>query len=184
MPNVEPASNGLGIDIARVLVYDLLLGLHDGTSLALVVNSNNFTAELELATLAGDRERLQEGHLALPIDDTTAVKGGHPGNGISALVAEEIHDFLIGVLEGCGRTPRLAHCINTREKREHVRKIIGYVGNILKSGCSSCCSQATHQSLVLHPNTSEAENVRRGSEARQPCSQCCWQKEENPSSTS
>lgn len=77
-----------------------MLGLNDGARLALVIDSDDFVPELELATLARGREGLQYGELALAIDSMAVVQVGHTGNVDGLLARIEISDLLVGELEG------------------------------------------------------------------------------------
>jgi hypothetical protein len=50
------------------------LGVHNGSSLALIPDTDNLVAKLELAALRSGREGLQESDLALTIEDPARVE--------------------------------------------------------------------------------------------------------------
>lgn len=99
LSNKKRTPNSCRIALARLLIHDVLLGLDDRARLALVVDADDFAAQLEGAAGGGGGEGLQEGHETLPVDDAAGVEFGDAGDGGAALRGVEVDYFLRGVLE-------------------------------------------------------------------------------------
>lgn len=97
----EGGSNSASIDLTGLSISQLLLGVDDGASLALVVNTDDLVAEDELAASGGWWEWLEEGHGALSVKDAARVELWNIWDWGAALDLVEVDDFLGGGLECC-----------------------------------------------------------------------------------
>ena len=129
----ERTPHNTSIRFPRLFINDVLLVLNNGTSLALVVDTHDFVAELEFAAGGGGREGLQGGHASLAVEDAAGIEFGDAGDGDGTLGGVEINYFLGCMLEGCG----VLEDGGLRWGRECLRRIMGYVGKTAKSGCNS-----------------------------------------------
>lgn len=100
MTDKEAATDDLRVDLARIGIHDGLFRLDDRAGLALVVDAEHLVAQLVPGAGAGGGERLEDGDLALAIEDTAGVEGGDTGDGIGLLGGVEVGDFLVGEFEG------------------------------------------------------------------------------------
>lgn len=72
-----------------------MLGLDNGTSLALIIDSNDFAANVELLPSTGWWERFEECDLSLTVYCTARVELGYSGDRGGFLSRVEVGDFLI-----------------------------------------------------------------------------------------
>jgi hypothetical protein len=98
----ERTPHNPSIALPGLLINNILLVLDDGTSLAFVVDADDFVAELELAAGGGGREGLEEGDFALAVEDAAGVEFWDIGDGDGVLGGVEVDYFLGCVLECLG----------------------------------------------------------------------------------
>lgn len=99
LTNQKAARQNLRVNLAALLVDNRLLGLNDGTGLALVIDSNHLVAQLKLPPSAGWWEGLQDCELALAVNAVAVVQIGNTGDVDGLLACIEISHLLIGELE-------------------------------------------------------------------------------------
>ena len=95
----ESRADGAGIDLPGLGINQLLLGVDNGTGLALVVDADNLVAELELASRRGWWEWLQELDRALAVKDTAGVELWNIWDRDGTLDLVEVDNLLGGGLE-------------------------------------------------------------------------------------
>lgn len=102
LANEERGPSDFSIQVPIRSVHEVHLRLHDSAGLALVVDAEDFLAQLEGAAFGGRRDGLQERHRALAVNYTLGVELGHTGDaGIAGrLCGVEVDYFLGGFLEG------------------------------------------------------------------------------------
>jgi hypothetical protein len=100
LTNKECAATHDGICLAVLSINQGVLRLDDGAGLALVVDAHDPAADLEPAAGRGGGKRLEEGHLALAVDDAARVELGDAGDGLGRGAGVEVDDILVRVLEG------------------------------------------------------------------------------------
>jgi hypothetical protein len=99
LTNVKPTANSPAVCLASLGIYKPLLCLDNCAGLSFVVDTEHLTPDLELATFAGRRNRLEEFELALAVEDMLGVELGYTSDWLSVRASVEVDYFLIGVLE-------------------------------------------------------------------------------------
>ena len=100
LANQEAAALYLGIHLAGLRINDRLLGLNDGTGLALVIDSDDFVAQLKLPSGTRRGQWLQDCNLALAIHAMAVIQIGNARDLDGLLARVEISHLLVGELEG------------------------------------------------------------------------------------
>lgn len=100
MADVESAANSPSVHLTALRVDQQLLSLNYGTRLALVVNSQNFASDFELAPFAGNWQWLEELKLAFTIEHMLGIEFWNALNGCGITTRVKVDDLLVGVLEG------------------------------------------------------------------------------------
>lgn len=100
LANQEAAAQNLGVHLAGLRIHDRLLGLNDGTGLALVIYSDDLVAQLELPSGTRWGQRLQDCNLALAIHAMAVIQVGNTWNFDGLLARVEISHLLVSELEG------------------------------------------------------------------------------------
>jgi hypothetical protein len=99
LSNVEATAYSPAVGFAGLHVYKPLLCLDDCAGFALVIDTEDLAPDLELATLAGDRNWLVELKLALAVEDMLSVELGYAIDGLGIGPSVKVDYFLVGVLE-------------------------------------------------------------------------------------
>ena len=99
LTNVKATANSPAVCLACFGIHEPLLCLDDCAGLPLVVDTEHLTPDLELATLAGGRNRLQEFELALAVENMLGIELGYTSDWLSVRASVEVDYFLISVLE-------------------------------------------------------------------------------------
>ena len=102
LANEERRASDLSIQIPIRGINEVHLSLHDSAGLALVVDAEDFLAQLERAAFGRRGDGLEEGHGSLAVNYALGVELGHSRDaGIaSGLRGVEVDYFLRGFLEG------------------------------------------------------------------------------------
>jgi hypothetical protein len=100
LANQEAAAQNLGIHLAGLRINDRLLGLNDGTGLALVIHSDDLVAQLKLPSGTRRGQWLQDCNLALAIHSVAVIQVGNTRDLDGLLARVEISHLLVGELEG------------------------------------------------------------------------------------
>lgn len=96
----KAAAQDLGVHLAALGVNDRLLSLHDGTGLALVIDTNDLIAQLELPSGTRRGQGLQYCDLALAIDAVAVIQIRNTRDLDGLLPRVEIGHLLVSELEG------------------------------------------------------------------------------------
>lgn len=99
LANVEATAYNPAVCLACLRIYKSLLCLDDCAGLSFVVDTKHLAPDLELATLAGGRDRLEELELALAIEDMLGIEFRYAIDGLGVRAGVKVDYFLVGVLE-------------------------------------------------------------------------------------
>ena len=99
LSDIESTSDFPGINLARLRIHEHLFCLHHRARLSLIIHTQNLASDLELATLTGHWDRLQELELALTIEYMLCVKLGYACDRRAVRARVEVDNFGVGVLE-------------------------------------------------------------------------------------
>ena len=102
LSNKKPTPHSLRVCLSR-LINQKLLSLNDRARLALIIDSDDFTADREFLPCAGRWEWLEECDLALSIDYTSRIELGYTWDWGGFLAGVEVGDFIVREFEGYGR---------------------------------------------------------------------------------
>ena len=100
LSNVEATAYSPAVGFAGLRIYKPLLCLDDCARFALVIDTEDFAPDLELATFAGDRNWLVKLKLALAIEDMLCVELGYAIDGLGVGPSVKVDYFLVCMLEG------------------------------------------------------------------------------------
>jgi hypothetical protein len=103
LANEERTPNSPRIDLSAVLLNQILLCLYNTASLAFIIDTNDFAADLECLAGGCRREGFQEGKEPLAVDDAARVEFGDARDGVGGLSGVEVDYFLGGLLECWGK---------------------------------------------------------------------------------
>ena len=96
----ECAADLASVDLSRLCIYEVALGLNDGTRLALVVDANDLVPNLEVKSIRADGNRSDYLNASLAVDGSLGIKGRCAGDIPRCGTCDEVEDVLVGLLEG------------------------------------------------------------------------------------
>jgi len=97
----ERTPKSASIHLPGLLIHDIGLVVHYRARLAFIINAEDLSANLELATGGGGRQGLVEFHETLAIKDAAGVEFGDTRDGSLGLCGIEVDYFLFRSFESC-----------------------------------------------------------------------------------